>query len=624
MILALASPVYSSYRVSDHSVFGGSDWDSISAVDMNSNGLAAVCGNLGYDLLVRSYSPEGLTINWSHTYDTGGSDAGVDVVIDGQGNVFSGGQGGSNDAFVFKFDPFGIVVWTNRTENAVDQQVVFSLGLDVTSGDVIFSGFSAVNSPYHSPDFLLGQILPDGSHGWGPLVYGSQGLDFAFGCAVNPEHGCFYVVGSWSNSFLMQICSLTDGSVIDSKTSPYAEYGARVCLGPDRNIFVLLRNPDRLVKYSYNGDYFWSRALPWTPSDIDVDDRTNVYVVGTTNGTTKDVVVYKYDRWASLRERFVFDSGADDAGESIAVSRDGSHVVAGGSKDNGTDTDCLVVLFTNGPPAAPVLAGVPVLEAIRLSWIPVSGATSYTLFRAATNDPSHSVPVYNGGVFVSAWTDTGLSAGALYCYWVRAVNELGASAYSMVSSNRPLAVLATPPVLEPPTGISWDRMTIVWGPLSGATGYTLYRNTVNNPATALPIAVLAGDDAQYVDSGLSEDTTYYYWVRGFNPVSVSPASLAASGRTLQKREYGKAGIYPNSFKVSQGPVWIFCGEGNGSVRVRAYGITGVLMKDFGSHDSGEAFEWDGRFAEGKTAESGLYFLVFEGEKTIVVKFLIVD
>jgi uncharacterized protein (DUF1800 family) len=87
------------------------------------------------------------------------------------------------------------------------------------------------------------------------------------------------------------------------------------------------------------------------------------------------------------------------------------------------------------PPPAP--AAVTALGGDRhvvVSWSPVSGATSYQLFRSQTSGSYSSTPTATTGAGVTTFTDSGLENGPRFFYTIRAVNADGASPRSPQAS----------------------------------------------------------------------------------------------------------------------------------------------------------------------------------------------
>jgi hypothetical protein len=91
------------------------------------------------------------------------------------------------------------------------------------------------------------------------------------------------------------------------------------------------------------------------------------------------------------------------------------------------------------------------------------------------------------------------------------------------------------PNLDTPSGVvasanSTSSINIGWGAVSGATGYYIYRSTINS---GIYEQVGSSQSISYTDNGLSAGTTYYYRVAAYN-----------SGRTSSQSSYTAATIAP--------------------------------------------------------------------------------
>ncbi len=84
-----------------------------------------------------------------------------------------------------------------------------------------------------------------------------------------------------------------------------------------------------------------------------------------------------------------------------------------------------------------------------------------------------------------------------------------------------------------PTGVSAsnndyaNKVGIMWDSMRGATVYRVFRNTVNDPATATDIGTSVSND--FYDMTAVPATTYFYWVRAESPNGNSGMSPAVQG-----------------------------------------------------------------------------------------------
>ena len=189
----------------------------------------------------------------------------------------------------------------------------------------------------------------------------------------------------------------------------------------------------------------------------------------------------------------------------------------------GTETDWTKITIGNGngnltsatlhcAPAAPVVrignsatSGKPML-----TWNAVSGATSYKVYRATSQNGTYSLL---GTVTATSYTNTGAKAGTTYYYKVKAVNSAGESAYSNVVSGR-----ATVTTLTMGHSSTSGKPQLTWKAVSGATSYKVYRATTKNGAYSVINTTKA---RTYTNTGAALGTTYYYKVEALNAAGKS-------------------------------------------------------------------------------------------------------
>jgi fibronectin type 3 domain-containing protein len=142
-----------------------------------------------------------------------------------------------------------------------------------------------------------------------------------------------------------------------------------------------------------------------------------------------------------------------------------------------------------------------------VTWNVVSGATSYKLYRGAT-----LVTTTAGNTY----TETGLTAGTSVSYTVVAVNAGGSSAASSAATATPLPPAPTGLAVTPGNATN----ALSWTAVTGATGYRVYRNgtQVGTPSTTT-----------YSDTGLTNGTSYSYYVVAVAGTALSTASSTVSG-----------------------------------------------------------------------------------------------
>ncbi len=165
-------------------------------------------------------------------------------------------------------------------------------------------------------------------------------------------------------------------------------------------------------------------------------------------------------------------------------------------------------------------------QQVVLTWTPVTGATTYNIYRGTATNGQSGTPVATN-VTAATYTNTGLTNGTTYFYKVRAVNSAGTGPVSNEASARPAAEAPT----TAPAGLTAtagnQRIVLSWQAVTGATSYTIYRGTASNGQGTTPIATNV-TALTYTNTGLTNGTTYFYKVAAVNTGGTGPMSTEAS------------------------------------------------------------------------------------------------
>lgn len=156
------------------------------------------------------------------------------------------------------------------------------------------------------------------------------------------------------------------------------------------------------------------------------------------------------------------------------------------------------------------------LTSVSLSWsAPLGGSATYNLYRNGTQ-------VQTGIVGTTA-TDSGLTAGTSYTYYVTSQSALGEGSRSNQVTGTTGALPNAPTSLAV-TSVTTSSVSLSWAaPAGGATSYNLYRNGTK---VQTGIAGLST-----TDTGLSPATSYNYTVTGSNTFGEGPQSNQVTGTT---------------------------------------------------------------------------------------------
>jgi len=173
-------------------------------------------------------------------------------------------------------------------------------------------------------------------------------------------------------------------------------------------------------------------------------------------------------------------------------------------------------------PPPPIFMNVePEIKGATLAWRPRSGtggdprteSTGFRIYRKQGGEAGfNQVATLPAGT--SGYTDRALSDGMAYTYMVTALNRDGAeSDYSSRLGVRTLPVPAPP---EPASGgirqvrITWNRY-----PSERCDGYVIYRAASKDGAYETVARLEGIASSLYVDSGLSDRTTYWYRISAY-------------------------------------------------------------------------------------------------------------
>jgi fibronectin type 3 domain-containing protein len=177
--------------------------------------------------------------------------------------------------------------------------------------------------------------------------------------------------------------------------------------------------------------------------------------------------------------------------------------------------------FAGGPQ---YFAATPGNGHVSLSWLPVSTAASYDVYRGTS---AGGETLLASGISAPSYNDTSVINGTTYYYDVTAVDS------SSTQSPNSTELSATP--LGPPPAPTWVSVTagtpaqvdLIWNPSPSAAGYYLLRGTASGSYTVTNF--FSGiNNTNYIDTSVLSGTTYYYVVYGTNISGAGPFSVQMS------------------------------------------------------------------------------------------------
>ncbi|MBQ2245388.1 MAG: fibronectin type III domain-containing protein, partial [Oscillospiraceae bacterium] len=120
---------------------------------------------------------------------------------------------------------------------------------------------------------------------------------------------------------------------------------------------------------------------------------------------------------------------------------------------------------------------------------------------------------------VTAYSNTGLTAGGKYTYKMRAfyISPEGGKIYGTYSDEITVSVMPEAPDLTV-TSPKAQRAQVKWTMDSAADGYQVWMSEKESSGFSIVKSVTGGDILSYTKSGLESGKTYYFKVRAYSEV----------------------------------------------------------------------------------------------------------
>jgi uncharacterized repeat protein (TIGR02543 family) len=155
-------------------------------------------------------------------------------------------------------------------------------------------------------------------------------------------------------------------------------------------------------------------------------------------------------------------------------------------------------------------------SSVRLSWVVVSGASGYLVYRASSSSGTYSLIRTITSGSTASYTHTGLTTNTTYYYKIRAYRLMGTNRiygnYSLAASAKPVPSV---PGYFSAAQYSQGSIRTSWSLVSGANGYEVWRATSSTGVYSL---IKTTTSTSYVNTGLVAGQYYYYKVRAYRLV----------------------------------------------------------------------------------------------------------
>ncbi|MFP4608747.1 MAG: fibronectin type III domain-containing protein, partial [Candidatus Aenigmatarchaeota archaeon] len=275
-------------------------------------------------------------------------------------------------------------------------------------------------------------------------------------------------------------------------------------------------------------------------SSIALDSSDNPHISYARYGSNN---ILLYARWTGMEWRITEpDTSGDSVGSHSSMALDS----IGNAYISYTEDSNLNLKYARSmieAPGAPEgLQAVPGDKHVSLSWDAPSddGGGSITQYNIHRGESSGNLSYHDSvdGNILS-FNDIGLTNGQTYYYTVTAESDAGEGEFSDEVSAMPVGIPSVPHNVV--AGAGDEQVTLSWNASaddggSDITGYRIYRGTESGNLSYH--YGVAGNIYSYIDTGLTNDQTYYYHVSAVNSagegdksaeVSATPSSSDTDG-----------------------------------------------------------------------------------------------
>ena len=186
---------------------------------------------------------------------------------------------------------------------------------------------------------------------------------------------------------------------------------------------------------------------------------------------------------------------------------------------------------------------------LTVTWRECGGASFYEVYINTTTTTPSTPAVTSDKTSVVI---NNLQNDVIYYVWVRAVNSAGKSGYSPVETGIPripTVVPAAPAAPGSPVLSAGSReLSVSWQAVELASAYEVWFGTSDDLAQAQKYGGdIVGGVTETIITGLTNETTYYVWIKAKNVVGTSDFSLPASAKPYTVDRL--PGLYRGNVKI---------------------------------------------------------------------------
>jgi hypothetical protein len=221
---------------------------------------------------------------------------------------------------------------------------------------------------------------------------------------------------------------------------------------------------------------------------------------------------------------------------SMVLDIEGNRLDAKFLTSGGVVADSFTLIKAVALPAAPSALVATAVNAsqIHLAWADNSTNENGFKIEQSTNGTTFT-EIASVGANSQTYQSTGLNAGIIYYYRVRAFNSAGESAYSATATATILDPVLSAPTLVAATTLSASKIKLTWLDNSNnETGFTIESCTGASCTNFAEIAQVGADLTAFTVKGLSRKTEYRFRLKAFNAAGNSAYTMILNARTFKR------------------------------------------------------------------------------------------
>ncbi len=163
-----------------------------------------------------------------------------------------------------------------------------------------------------------------------------------------------------------------------------------------------------------------------------------------------------------------------------------------------------------------------------LSWSSTDISSSYQVYRDTDSDADGRVRITTVANSVTTYTDTDVTNGTTYYYWIKATDDSDNTINSDAASATPSEDAEETGTITLSASAGAGQVVLSWSSTDISSNYQVYRDTDSDADGRVRITTVANSVTTYTDSDVTAGTTYYYWIKATDDYDNTVNSNSAS------------------------------------------------------------------------------------------------